>query len=259
MDKSQIEKRTKEILEKSDNPKQFTQELQILLKSLVDKQATKNYQRIIPQTGKFYGVPKPVLWLIATEVGKFIQKELTKAGKLLEVIWAEGSYEAKQIAGKSLERFSSKNPKICLDFISSILADIDNWSVCDSLAMYAVEPIVYSNPELVLPLSEKWTKNTNKWIKRFGVVTLRAYKKVKTSDKVFKILDMVMEDKDKDIKKAASWILREITKKDSEEVVNFLIKWAKSSPNKDTSWIIKDGMKKLPSDKQREISRLLKC
>jgi len=114
----------------------------------VDTEATKNYKRIIPDTGKFYGVPKPILWVIASEIKKFIRREPEKAQGLLETIWAEGSYEAKQITGKSLEKFGPQNPVICLDFISSILPDLDNWSVCDSLAMYGIEPIVY--PILIL-------------------------------------------------------------------------------------------------------------
>ena len=61
MDKSQIQKRTKELLEKTDKPKVFTARLQELLKSYVDRDATKNYQRIIPDTGKFFGVPLPIL------------------------------------------------------------------------------------------------------------------------------------------------------------------------------------------------------
>ena len=62
-----------------------------------------------------------------------------------------------------------------------------------------------------------------------------------------------MMDKDKDIKKAVSWILREITKKNPEEVAQFLIKWAKANQNKDTRWIIKDGMIKLNKDEQEKI------
>jgi hypothetical protein len=137
MDKSQIQKGTKELLEKAEKPKEFTKGLQELLKSFIDKEATKNYQRIIPDTGKF-----------------------------------------------------------------------------------------------------------------FGVVTLRGYKKIQTTNKVFEILDLVMEDRDKDIKKAVSWILREITKKNPNEVAEFLTRWAKANPGKDTRWIIKEGMKKLPKEKQ---------
>jgi len=257
MDESQIQKKTKKLLEKVENSKEFAKRLQELLKFYVDREATKNYQRIIPDTGKFYGVPKPVLWVIALQVGKFIQKEPTKAEILLKTIWNEGSYESKQIVGKSMEKFGPKNPKLCLDFISSVLPDIDNWSVCDSLAMYAVEPIVYSNPQLVLRLSEKWVKNKNKWIRRFGIVTLRGYKKIKITDKIFVIFDYAMKEDRPDVKKAVSWILRDITKKNPDEIAKFLTKWAKTNPTKDTQWIIKDGMKKLSNAEQKKILKLL--
>jgi len=257
MDKSQIQERTKKLLEKAETPEEFTKGLQELLKSYVNRDATKNYQRIIPDTGKFYGVPLPILRVIAAEIGKFIQKEPTRAKLLLETIWNENSFEARQIAGKCLEKFGPKNPKVCLDFVSSALPDLDNWAVCDNLVMFGVEPIVYQNPGLVLPLSEKWTKDRNKWIKRFGVVSLRGYKRIQITDKVFRILDLVMEDKDKDIKKAVSWILREITKKNPKEIAKFLMKWVKVNPNKDTIWIIKDGMKKLNNNEQKKILELL--
>jgi 3-methyladenine DNA glycosylase AlkD len=257
MDKTLIQNKTKELLKKADKEKEFVRGLQEILKCYVDKEATKNYQRIIPDTGKFYGVPKPLLWVIALQVGKFIQKEPTKVEILLKTIWNEGSYEAKQIAGKSIEKFGPKNPKLCLDFISSALPDIDNWSVCDSLAMYAVEPIVYSNPKLVLPLSEKWVKNKNKWIRRFGIVTLRGYKKIKITDKVFAVFDYAMKEDRPDVKKAVSWILRDITKENPDEVTKFLTKWAKTNPGKDTVWMIKDGMKKLSNTEQKKILKLL--
>lgn len=257
MDKSQIQEKTKKLLEKAEQPKEFIKGLQELLKSYMDRDATKNYQRIIPDTGRFYGVPKPVLWVIALQVGKFIQKEPTKAEVLLKTIWNEGSYEAKQIAGKSIEKFSPKNPKLCLDFISSALPDIDNWSVCDCLAMYGIEPIVYSNPLLILPLSEKWIKDKNKWIRRFAVVTLRGYKKIQITDRVLEILDSVMKEEEPDVKKAVSWILREITKKNPDEIAKFLMKFAKASPSKNTKWIIKDGIKKLSNNDQKKILELL--
>jgi len=66
-------------------------------------------------------------------IGKFIKKEPTKATTLLETIWDEGSFESRQIAGKSLEKFGPKNPKICLDFVFSVLPDLDNWAVCEIL------------------------------------------------------------------------------------------------------------------------------
>ncbi len=60
-----------------------------------------------------------------------------------------------------------------------------------------------------------------------------------------------MEDNEKDIKKAVSWVLREITKKNPDGVAEFLTRWAKSNPDKDARWIIKDGMTKLPAKSER--------
>jgi len=253
MDKSEIQQKTKILLKSINEPEVFIKGFQQLLHNNIDREKTKNYQRIIPDTGKFYGIPKPILWIIAREIGRFIQKESNIGEGLLRTLWKEGSFEAKQITAKSLEKFSSKHHKKSLDFISSILNDLDNWSVCDCLAMYGVEPIVYEQPELILPLSEEWIKNSSKWIRRFGVITLRGYKKIETTDKVFTILDLVMEDNDKDIKKAVAWVLREITKANPDEVAVFLTKWAKRKLNKDTRWIIKQGMKKLPEEIQKEL------
>ena len=257
MDKVLIRERTREALGKSYELEEFVRELQELLQSLADREATRNYQRIIPDTGRFYGVPKPILWIVASETGKFIEKESERAQRLLEAIWAEGSFEARQIAGKSLAKFGPKNPRICLDFVSSALPDLDNWSVCDGLAMYGVRPIVYSNPELVLPLSEKWINSCDKWTRRFGVVTLLGYKRVGATERVFELLDMVMEDGERDVRKAVSWILREITSQNPDEVAEFLIRWARAHPSRDARRVITDGMKKLAKHEQGRILDLL--
>jgi len=156
-----------------------------------------------------------------------------------------------------LESFGPKHPEAGLDFVSSALAGLDNWSVCDSLAMYGIEPIVYSRPELVLPLSEKWIRSTGKWVRRFGVVTLRGYKRIKTTERVFELLDLVMEDRDRDVRKAVAWILREISKGNPDEVAEFLIKWAKANPSKEARWVIENGLKKLSDDEQNRILGLL--
>lgn len=90
------------------------------------------------------------------------------------------------------------------------------------------------------------------------MVTLRGYKRVQTTNEVFKILDLVMEDKEKDIKKAVSWVLREITNRNPDEVAEFLTRWAKASSSKDVRWIIKDEMKKLPKGKHTKILATLR-
>jgi len=51
--------------------------------------------------------------------------------------------------------------------------------------------------------------------------------------------------------------LREITKRNLDKVAEFLTRWAEAKPDKNARWIIKDGMKKLPKEKQTEILSIL--
>lgn len=257
MKNPEIREKTQKILINVEDKSIFITSLQELLRSLKDEKTTKNFKRLVLDTGKFYGVPKPALWVIAGEIGKFIQKNPTKALELLTVLWGEGSYEARQIAGKSVEKFGSKHPKITLDFVYSALPDINNWSLCDSFSIYAVEPVLFTNPEMVLKLSERCINSDNTMIRRFGVINLRGYRKLKITDRVFAIFDKVMEDEEKDVKKAVSFIFRMITPNNHDEVLCYMTQWASLETSKDTKWIIKDGMKKLSKEEQADLLALI--
>lgn len=89
------------------------------------------------------------------------------------------------------------------------------------------------------------------------MVALRAFKKAPITKKVFELLDRVMGDDEHYIKKAVSWILREISKQDPLKVYEYLMCYASEGTDKATRWIIKDGMKKLPEDKQEELRERL--
>jgi len=88
-------------------------------------------------------------------------------------------------------------------------------------------------------------------------VTLRGYKRIQTPEKVFELLDLVMKYVERDVRKAVSWILREITKANPDEVAEFLMKWAKANPGKEARWVIENGMKKLGDDEGNRISGVL--
>jgi 3-methyladenine DNA glycosylase AlkD len=257
MSETSIQKQATQLVGKADNPEEFVKELHNILKVNANPKTQASYQRIIPKMGKSFGTPLPVLRTIATELGKCGQKTPRQVLSLLEILWAKGSFEERQIVGKAIERVAKKHPKECLKLTSPLLNDLDNWAVCDNLACFGMEPITIQHTDEVLALCQKWIKSDNKWTRRFAVVTLRAFKKMPTSDKVFKILDEVMQEEEWDVKKAVTWILREITKKNPEAISKFLQEWAKRGSNKHTRWIIKDGMRKLPSNDQQKIRFLL--
>jgi len=96
-------------------------------------------------------------------------------------------------------------------------------------------------------------QDENKWIRRFGVVVLRAFEKVDLPEGVLEVLAQVMQDRDRDVKKGAAWMLRDLSKRHGTQVFEFLLGWAESDPTLDTAWIIKNGPKRLPEDQQRQL------
>ncbi len=257
MDRKEIKIRVNDILECVKHNSQCIGKFKGLFQVISKDEKGRNYDRVIPNKEKSYGVSIPTLRIIASEIGRFILRYPEFTSDLLFALWNEGSFESRQIVGKSLERFGPKFPDITLKIISAIVDGIDNWAVCDNLAMFGVEPVASKNHDLVLPLSESWIRSENKWIRRFGVVTLRCYKKLNVTWKVFEILGLVMDDDETDVRKAVAWILREISKANENEVAEFLIKWAKQGQSKNTRWIIKSALKKLTEKHQKQIMSLL--
>ena len=62
--------------------------------------------------------------------------------------------------------------------------------------------------------------------RRLAVATILPYIRAKNEETkiCLEILNSVMKEKDKDVKKAIGWALREISKKNEEETFNFLKK-----------------------------------
>lgn len=257
MDKNQIQKQIRGLLQDIKDTNKFSQNLHQLLQSNIDKKIFANYQRIISHMGKTFGAPLPVLRIIAAEIGKYGQKRPQETINLLKQLWKNGSFEERQIVGKALGEVAKKHPQDCLKVIPGFFQDFDNWANVDNLACFGMEPIVFSLTDKVLSLCEKWVADENKWIRRFGVVTLRAFDKKPPPKRAFQILDLVMEDNKADVKKAVSWILRNISKRYASDVFVYLKRWARANPGRNAQWIIKDGLKKLPDRNQSEILALL--
>ena len=185
------------------------------------------------------------------ELGKLLIKENWKFVRLME-LWKEGKRDEGLIVVSSLEKVSKKDYENTKQFVLNVLKDISDWEICNQLALRVIVNLAVHNQKEIFSLKHKWIKSKNKWIRRLAVATITLYIRAERTESrtSLKLLDETMKEEDKDVKKAIAWALREITKKDPESVFEFLKKWVKVE-DKNTKWIIKDGMKKL-SDKKRE-------
>ena len=257
MDKQALRQASAALAGKLSQPEEFIAGLHRLLEAHVDEKAFANYRRIIPEMGTTFGTPLPVLRVIAAEIARQGKKEPQSVLPMLKTLWDNGSFEERQIVGKVMERMAKKYPAECLALVPGFLPTLDNWANCDNLACFGMEPIALQMTDEVLSLCERWVRDENKWIRRFGVVVLRAFGKAEVPERAFEILDQAMTDRDSDVKKGTAWILRDLSKRHPAHVFKFLLSWAQSNPNRNTVWIIKNGMKKLPEDQQQQFVEVL--
>ena len=105
---------------------------------------------------------------------------------------------------------------------------------------------------------ERWIESDNKWIRRLAIATLPPYIRARPGDSALclSILNRVMEDGEMEVRKAAAWTLREISKKDPESTYKFLVKWAETG-GRNARWIIRHDMRKLERRQQMRLKILL--
>jgi 3-methyladenine DNA glycosylase AlkD len=208
------------------------------------------------KTNKF-GTPIPLLNSVGKEIGKLLIKDNWRFKRLME-LWKKGGRDERLIVMNALGEVSKKDYESSKSFVLNILDDISDWEICDQLAIKVVANLVIQNKDEMFSLMEEWRKSENKWIRRLAVATIPPYiRREKTESKIcLQFLNEVMKEEDKDVKKAIGWALREITKKDPESVFEFLQRWAKVK-DKNTKWIIKDGMRKLGDKEQEKLKTLI--
>ncbi len=122
------------------------------------------------------------------------------------------------IISSSLEKISKKECEETKKFVLEVLN-----SLSDQLALrVTVNLMVRKQHEMFLLLRE-WLKNKNKWVKRLAVTPIPPFIRVKpTMSKA--CLEFLRE--------AIGWALREISKKDPEQVYLFLKELAEKGNRK---------------------------
>lgn len=218
--------------------------------SLISKELEKE------KTDKLQFTKTPLLNSIGQELGKLIIKENWKFEKLME-LWKNGKRDERLIVISALGKISKKDYENTKQFVLNILDDISDWEICDQLALRVIVNLAVQNQKEIFSMME-WIKFENKWVRRLAVATIPPYIRAKRTESklCLEFLNNVMQEKDKDVKKAIGWALREITKKDEKAVFEFLKKWAEVD-DKNTRWIIKEGMKKLPEKEQEKLKSLI--
>jgi 3-methyladenine DNA glycosylase AlkD len=202
--------------------------LNSLLKELQeksDKYKSKNLSRFFKTgTGQygegdlFLGITVPISRKIAQ---KYINLSIDEISKLLENKYHEARLIALLILVqkyKLLKKQNSSNndKKVIIDFYLKHTRYINNWDLVDTSAGYILGDYLINNDKKILI---KLAKSNNLWEKRIAIISTFAFIYNKESDWTLKIVDILIKDKHDLIQKACGWMLREVGKRVSEDIL----------------------------------------
>ncbi|RGY98904.1 DNA alkylation repair protein [Clostridium sp. AM58-1XD] len=219
-----------------------TDEIVKTLKSLASEKYKANVVRM--------GIPEEFSIGVPTADVRKLAKQLKKSNDLAFDLWNTGYHEARILA---VLLFDKK--EIGASDIERLISDVQSWDLCDHLCKNLI--IKRNDYENYIV---EWAASSQTYKKRAAFTLIAAdvihNKKISegTLDEYLKLIYENSSDEHEHIKKAVSWALREIGKKDFKynEKALLLAHDLMENGNKAQVWIAKDAVKELENTVKAE-------
>jgi len=201
------------------------------------------------------GIPVPVLQRIGKELGKAAKKDVENFLPLVKTLWEAYGREGRVVAVYPLGAMELTHPKLVMPILLELCRTCITWEDADQLSMRALEPVVRKSPDEWLPVIESWLVDENKWVRRAGVTVVGrlTMKHPDLTERCLPLAEGLLFDEEVDVKRAVSFAIRLMAKKDPTMIREFL-KIQIPPENLAATWVLCDiirsmGVKILPEFK----------
>lgn len=184
------------------------------IRAEISKEANEAHRLFMAKTApgiqQVHGTPKPVL--------NHLAKNHSDGGiPLVEELWKSGVYEEQMLAVKLLERLARKHPADAIRLLKAFTPELTEWSICDTLAMGLSRALHKKEKKTLFALSDQWAASDRMWTRRMSLVLLWYFCRFE-EDRAFihAQVNRHVNDKEHYIRKAVTWIRRELKKQESE-------------------------------------------
>jgi 3-methyladenine DNA glycosylase AlkD len=181
-------------------------DLRARLPALVDPAYLAQITRLVPGA-KLLGVRVPALRALARELDKANAIDDDAAIALLHRLAKRRVREELLVGAFLIAQKKQRVASVTWKDLDGWVDAIDNWEVCDQLAMGIAK---YRLDEAALERLVTWAKSPNLWRRRFAVATVATAGLPKRD--VERVLAVVATDREPMVKKAVAWARRELGK-----------------------------------------------
>ena len=229
---------------------ELVSEINRQLQANVDPIYLTKIQKLVPSNETIIGVRVPKIRELANSFNKTKAIEFYTGVNLLTRLFQRVIREEVLFGIFLLEKHKKHFSSELFAQVDGWVDYIENWEVCDQLASRISGEIVAKNLSLIDNLLE-WTQSESLWRRRSALAVTAALNQKGRSHvaETLMVTDKVMNDEERMVQKAVSWSLKEASKKDEQQVFEFLMTWK----NKANPRIIKGSAEKLSPELRKKL------
>jgi 3-methyladenine DNA glycosylase AlkD len=171
----------------------------------------------------------------------------------IDELWPRGIYELRAACSELLVLGVKLLEPGDLARIEQLLREARTWALVDQIATAVVGPLVVAHPALGKTL-DRWAIDPDFWIRRSALLALLVPLRQGGGDfeRFGRYADPQLEDKEFFIRKAIGWILREVSKKRPELVVE----WLAPRASRASGLTLREATRQLTPKQQQRVTSL---
>ncbi len=224
------------------------------LNSHADPEIQKTSQRFFKEPISCYGMKTATVIAIAKTYWKEIKlRDKQEIFALCEELYRSGYMEESFIVSEWTYRLSGRYEREDIAvFRQWIDTYITNWASCDGFCNHTMGDFIDTYPEYLDEL-KRWTKSENRWMRRAAAVSLIVpAKHGRFLDESLEIATLLLTDSDDMVQKGYGWLLKEASRKHTDDVFSFVLAHKKEMPRTALRYAIELMPKELKAEAMKK-------
>lgn len=203
-------------------PDQYLQIVKARFQEAGQPEVAEGQRKYMRNLFEYYGLKAPEWLAIAKtlfqEHGVFNGEELTC---FVRLCMADEYREINYFGIEMMQKVLKKQSADFIYFLEELILTKSWWDSVDWLAkLVGIHFLRY--PDLIKPVTEKWMNSNNIWQQRTALIFQLLYKEKTNVPLLFDYIKRLAHSPEFFIQKGAGWALRQLTRREPEEVIAFV-------------------------------------
>ena len=169
---------------------------------------------------------------------------------LAERLWDAGVYDLRLAAIDALRARIDLLEAGDLETLERFVREAQTWALLDTLSISVLGPLVERYPELVATL-DRWAEDEDFWVRRQAMLSLLpALRRGGGFGRFARYADAMLDEREFFIRKVIGWVLREVSKKRPELV----IEWLAPRTGRASGVTFREAVKYLPAEEKERLT-----